>query len=246
MKPRVSAFLMWLLPVAALAASDYAREKSWADEITPGIVVGDPLYLTQKNGHKFLGVYTEATAAKAGVVVVHGMGIHPDWGMIGTLRQQLPDHGYATLSVQMPVLAATAKPDDYTPHFPEAVERLKLAVDHLKAKGHQRIAIVSHSLGSRMVHAYLSQGASGVGAWAALGMPAARGAPVTYERVTVPVLDLYGSNDEPPVLAGAGARKKSLGVPGSAQVVIPGANHFFNGREDAMVKAVVGFLEKSK
>lgn len=238
--------LFSIVSMAALAAPDYAREKKWADEVTPGIVVGDAVYLSQKNGHKFFGIYADADAAKAGVVVVHGMGIHPDWGMIGTLRQQLPDHGYATLSVQMPILGTTAKPDDYAPHSSEAVERLKLAVDYLKAKGHKRIAIVSHSLGSRMAHAYLVQHPPEVNAWAALGMPAARGAAVTYERVKLPVLDLYGANDEPQVLAGATERKRSLGVKGSSQVVVPDANHFFNGQEAAMVKAVVGFLDETK
>src|SRR5580765_2874984 len=38
---------------------DYAREKRWADEITPGLVVGDAIYLQQKSGHKFLAIYTE-------------------------------------------------------------------------------------------------------------------------------------------------------------------------------------------
>lgn len=239
--------LVLFAPLPTFAATpDYAREKKWADEVTPGIVVGDPVYLSQTNGHKFLGIYADTTPAKAGVVVVHGMGIHPDWGMIGTLRQQLPDHGYATLSVQMPILGADAKPDDYAPYFPEAVERLRRAVDYLKAKGHKRIAIVSHSLGSRMAHAYLVQHPSGVNAWAALGMPAARGAAVTYERVKLPILDLYGANDEPPVLAGAAERKRSLGTKDSSQMVIPDANHFFNGQEAAMVKAVVGFLDKTK
>jgi hypothetical protein len=39
-------FQISLLMVALLASgADYIREKKWADEITPGIVVGDPLYL---------------------------------------------------------------------------------------------------------------------------------------------------------------------------------------------------------
>ena len=50
-----------LLIVAQLAyGADYVREKKWADEITPGIVVGDPMYLEEKNGHRFLSIYTEA------------------------------------------------------------------------------------------------------------------------------------------------------------------------------------------
>ncbi|MBS1218396.1 MAG: hypothetical protein H6R21_1529, partial [Proteobacteria bacterium] len=37
-----------LLSMSALAAAgiaDYAREKKWADEVVPGLVVGDPVYL---------------------------------------------------------------------------------------------------------------------------------------------------------------------------------------------------------
>ena len=99
-------------------SADYVREKKWADEITPGIVVGDSVYLTQKNGHKFLAIYTEAKNARLGVIVVHGLGIHPDWGLVGTMRTRLADDGYTTLSIQMPVLANTAKTDDYNATMP--------------------------------------------------------------------------------------------------------------------------------
>ena len=34
-------------------------------------------------------------------------------------------------------------------------------------------------------------------------------------------------------------------VPGSAQVMIPRAKHFFEGREDELVKVVAGFLDRS-
>jgi dienelactone hydrolase len=241
--------LMWLLlivSVSAFAAPDYVREKRWGEEVTPGIVVGDPLYLEQKNRHKFLSIYTEATNARMGVVVVHGSGIHPDWGMIGTLHQRLPDHGYATLSIQMPILAVDAKPEAYAAHFPEAVERLQLAVAYLKGKGHKRIAIVSHSMGARMSHAYMTRNPAEVSAWAALGMPAAfgSGVAITYEAVKAPVLDLYGANDLPQVLAGADKRKVSLkGNTASKQTVIPDTDHFFANHEDAMVKAVKDFLD---
>ncbi len=241
--------LLLIVSASASAASDYAREKKWADEVTPGMVVGDPLYLTQKNGHKFLGIYTEADKARMGVVVVHGIGIHPDWGMIGTLRQRLPDHGYATLSIQMPILAVDAKSEAYAAHFPEAVERLQLAVAYLKGKGHKRIAIVSHSMGSRMAHPYMARNPAEVNAWASLGMPAAlgTGAAIPYTGIKAPVLDLYGANDLEQVLAGAAQRKASLkGNPASKQVVIADTDHFFADREDAMVKSVKDFLDGVK
>ena len=202
-----------LASTAACAAADYAREKRWADEITPAIVVGDPVYLTQKNGHRFLGIYTETANAKMGVVVVHGIGIHPDWGMISTLRQRLSDFGYATLSIQMPVLAANAGASAYAGTFPEAVERLQLAVAYLKDRGYKRIALVSHSMGSRMAYDYMKRNPVEVDAWAALGMSAApdgRSPALLYSGIEAPVLDLYGSRDLPQVLAGAALRRASL------------------------------------
>ena len=104
----------------AFAQADYARERRWADEITPAILVGDPVYLAQKNGHQFLAIWAPNPKAVAGVIFVHGLGVHPDWGLINPLRSQLSEQGYATLSVQMPVLMAEMRADSYLPLFPEA------------------------------------------------------------------------------------------------------------------------------
>jgi len=60
--------------------------------------------------------------------------------------------------------------------------------------------------------------------------------------VKLPVLDLYGDNDLPPVRANAGKRKQSLAVKDSKQVTIARADHFFTGRETEMVGAVADFL----
>jgi hypothetical protein len=62
--------LVWAGTVAA--APDYAREKRWADEITPALVVGDGLYLQQASGHKFLALHTPAKNSRAAVIVVQG------------------------------------------------------------------------------------------------------------------------------------------------------------------------------
>ena len=233
--------LGWLLVLAsgACVASDYAREKKWADEILPNVVVGDPVYLAQANGHRFLALYSVAEKARTAVVVAHGIGVHPDHGIIGILRQRLVDAGFTTLSIQMPILAVDAEPDAYGPLFPEAVERLRLAVAFLKDKGHARVALVSHSLGTRMSQLFMARGPSGVEAWAALGFS---NRDQGYEGVPVPVLDLYGSRDLPAVLAGAARRKTSLPA-ASRQVVVEGADHFYLDREEQMLNAVQAFLK---
>lgn len=232
--------LVALFSVVAFAepAADYAREKKWADEVVPGLVVGDPVYLqTSRGHHKFLALFTPVEGDKA-LIVVHGMGIHPDWGMVGTLRTELADRGFATLSIQMPVLAADAQGAAYPPTFPEAADRIAQAVDFLKAKGYTQLAVVSHSLGSRMSRAYFSgQPDAAVKAWASLGLQQD-----DYAGLKLPVLDMYGDNDLPPVLTGAAKRKGSLAAAHSRQVVIRHADHFYTGHEGEMVETVASFL----
>ena len=234
----IAVMVLFLASHSVFAGADYAREKKWADEITPGIVVGDPVYLEFK-GHKFLGIFTAAKDAKMGVVVVHGLGVHPDWGMIGTLRTELADQGYTTLSVQMPVLAVDAKAEQYPATFPEAAGRIGVAVDFLKAKGYKKIAIVSHSMGSRMSRVYVVKHQDQLAGWASLGI----GGGDTYAGIKIPVLDLYGENDLPQVLASAKKRAASLkGNAGGKQVKIPKADHFYNNHEAEMVRTVKDFL----
>ena len=233
--------LILLMSASAYAAPDYAREKKWADEITPGVVVGDALYL-EASGHKFLTLYTEATNAKAGLVIVHGIGVHPEHGLIGVLRSRLADEGYATLSIQMPVLAVDAQADAYQPLYPEAVERIKAAVKHLQNKGYKKVAIVSHSLGSRMSHAYFKANAdSPATAWVAIGM-----AGDSYAGIKLPIYDLYGEKDNPPVVKNAEKRAATLeGKAASQQTRAPSADHFFTGQDDALVKYVKEYLDKT-
>jgi alpha/beta superfamily hydrolase len=230
-----------LTAAAAKDVADYAREKKWADEVVPGLVVGDPVYLqTPRGHHKFLTLFTPVEGERA-AIVVHGMGIHPDWGMVGTLRTELADRGFATLSIQMPILAADAKSEAYAPTFPEAAERIAKAVAFLKAKGYSKIAIVSHSMGSRMSREYVAgKPDPAVKAWASLGISDG-----DYRALKLPVLDLYGDNDLPPVLAGAAKRKQSLARKGSKQVAIERADHFFTGHEPQMVEAVASFLDET-
>jgi len=236
-------FGLALVLATPVTASDYAREKKWADEVLPSVMTGDPVWLELSGGHKFLTLYTEAAGAKAGVIVIHGMGVHPDWGLIGPLRQQLPDHGYATLSVQMPVQSADAKGEAYPVTFDEAAERIKTAVDFMAAKGYRKIALVTHSMGCRMTAHFLEKNpATDLAAWVAIGAPAA----LNYGKLKFPVLDLYGENDLPPVLTAANARAKGLrGNAKSAQMVAPKADHFFDGKDALLLEMVRSYLDKT-
>lgn len=229
---------------AQAAQADYAREQRWADEITPAILVGDPVQLALPEGRKFLGIYAPNSKAQAGVVVVHGLGVHPDWGLINPLRSQLSEQGYATLSVQMPVLAAELRGDRYPPLFPEAAARIAVAVKFLQDKGHKKIAIVSHSFGSRMANVLLNQpDAPAIAAWVSIGIIGEYTQPETFKA---PVLDLYGEKDFPEVLALSAKRAAAIrNIRGSAQLSVAGADHFFTGMDKALVHNVKLFLDRS-
>jgi alpha/beta superfamily hydrolase len=89
-----------------------------------------------------------------------------------------------------------------------------------------------------MSHAYLAgKPDAAVKSWASLGISLD-----DYRAVKLPILDLYGDNDLPPVLANAGKRKQSLADRNSRQEMVERADHFFTGHEVEMVAAVADFL----
>ena len=223
-------------------AQDYEREKRWADDILATLMIGEAQWLEQKNGHRFLSLYTEAEKPRGAVIIAHGRGWSPDFELYGTLRTRISEEGYTTLSIQLPVLPSTAILGLYVPLYPDARERFQLAVDFLRAKGYRNIAIVSHSLGATMANQYLIRTEDkSVGAWVYIGI--LQGLEEMY-RIKIPTLDVYGSDDWTVTMWGAPEREKQLRkVPGSRQVMVPGAKHFFEGREDELVKIVASFLD---
>ena len=248
---------------SAAAASDYAREKRFADEVTAQLVVGDavmvpPLETVSDGGapssyRPFLGLYTAGKPGMPAVVLAHGVGTHPDDGLTGSLRLRLNDLGYTTLAIQMPIAAKEATVDDYFPAlFPEAGARLQAASVWLRGKGHNNIALVSHTFGSWMANVYLdqhTQQAQGKSArdgayqaWVCISLTG--GYSLAVRNYPFAVLDLYGENDIPVTVSSAWRRNGllRLAAAGSRQQMIPGADAQWRGKEQAAAQAVAEFL----
>ena len=223
------------------AAQDYEREARWAKETLATLVVGEAVQIEQKNGHRFLGLYTRAARPKGAVIVAHGRGWGPDFELYGTLRTTLADAGYSTLSIQLPVLPGTAKIGDYLPMFPDSSERFALAAAWLRAKGYTQVAIVSHSLGATMANQYLITTPNpAVDAWVFISI--INGLEDMF-RIKIPVLDVYGTLDwQVTRYGGEERRAQILKIAGSQQVVIEGAEHFFEQQTDELARVIAGFL----
>ncbi len=171
--------------------------------------------------------------------------MHPDHSVIGVLRTALADMGYATLSIQMPVLESDAAPDQYPALFPEAATRIQAGADWLAAKGFPRPVLLSHSMGSRMANVYFERTPDApFAAWVCLGLSGDFG---RMGNVKVPVLDLYGEKDLAGVLRADWRRRLKLNtVPGSSQVMIKDADHFYVDREQPLAAAIREFLGRIK
>lgn len=232
------------LAVSPAAAQDYAREQRWADEVVPGLVVGDAAWLETSAGRKFLALYAPATKPKGALVIVHGIGVHPDHGLIGLLRTKLTDLGWTTLSIQMPVAAADARPEAYFPDlFPEAKDRIARAGAWLAAKQPGPLAIVSHSMGAWMTNAYFDDVASSpYRAWVGIGITGGYSLATWFSPR--PILDVYGEEDHPNAIGAAWRRRITVATAaeGSRQVMMRGANHFHHGREDALAREIDAWL----
>jgi len=238
----------------AASKSNLAKERRWEAQIVPDLMVGDAVHL-KAAGTRFLALYTPATSkpAHGGVILIHGTGVHPAWPeVIEPLRTRLPDLGWTTLSLQMPILRNAAPMKDYTALMPEVPGRIRAGVEFLKSKGVSNIVLIGHSLGDTMANQYLIHKPDpAVHGFIAIGMSnefeGRYNNAVLLNRIPVPMLNLYGSQDDKAVLAfikqyGAKASKTNKHY---SQLEIEGADHFFTSMQGTLIKVVSNWLNKN-
>lgn len=243
----------WLIPATA---SDLAKEKRWREQISDSLLVGEAIDL--KTGDTpFLGIFTPADngTTERAAIIVHGTGVHPDWpDVIYPLRSELPEHGWSTLSIQMPVLANDASLKDYLPLFDEVAPRLNAAIRYLREQGNKTVVVIAHSLGASMAARFVADNAkAGVDGLVVIGMgvieiDAKMNAALALETIKIPVLDIYGSRDMENVLTTRSerARAATLGAKNGdyRQMAVEGGDHFFVGVEDELVRRIRGWLKR--
>ena len=241
------------LPSLGAVAQDLERERRLEAEIVDMIIDGEPVHL-DADGHSFLGIHTEADdgGSPKAVIVLHGRGFHPDWPDVAApLRSELPEHGWDTLSLQMPVLGKSARYYDYVPIFPAAFPRIRAGIEFLRGQGADPIVLAAHSCSAHMAMAFVRRhGDAGFDGFIGMGMGATdigqpMREPFPLASMTVPILDLFGDEDYPSVRREAPARLAAIrtaGNPRSAQRVVSGADHFFGDMDEALVDAVAQWL----
>jgi predicted alpha/beta hydrolase family esterase len=248
-------FVICLTYLSPVSAADLAREKRMADEIVDVILDGDAVFL-EVDDHQFLNIYTEADKAKGVAIILHGRGFHPDWqDTVNPLRVGLTEFGWNTLSVQMPVLEKQAKYYDYVPLFSEALPRIDAAIKFAREQGNENVVLVAHSCGVHMamawVDAWNEKDSQKIQAYVGIGMGATdyqqpMAKPFPFEKLTVPILDVYGENDYPAVLQRAPERLQSIKAAGnkkSSQRMVKGASHYYEDKGEDLTSVISQWLQ---
>jgi pimeloyl-ACP methyl ester carboxylesterase len=247
--------LLVLLAASVGLTSDLEKEKRWADQIVDALIEGEAVWLPIDR-HEVLAIFTEAEEpdSRLAAIIVHGIGVHPNWQrVVNPLRTGLPPRGWNTLSSQMPILPNEADPGEYAAIVDEVGPRVDAGIAFLRERGFDKVVIVGHSLGSTMAACDLATGDHGVAGFVAIGMPDGIPNSTTQNvgmvpKITAPMLDLYGSDDFPDVLAAVAQRGKvkSAGSGGPYwSKSVEGAKHFFDGKEDALVETLDAWLRAS-
>jgi hypothetical protein len=242
----VALTVAWLATgfINSVFAQDYARELRWEQEVTGQLVVGDAVKIKASDDREFLGLFTKGVSGQPAILLVHGVGVSPDFGITGQLRIHLNDLGYTTLAIQMPVQGRQAKLEDYYPKvFPNAKDRIGQAIVWLQSMGFSKPVLLSHSMGSWMSNEYLDERhrKNELGAWICLSLTG--GYSWTTRSYQIPMFDIYGEFDVPVSVSSAWRRASALSRGSSKQWMVPGASPDFSGKEKLVATEIQRFLQ---
>jgi pimeloyl-ACP methyl ester carboxylesterase len=247
---------IWLGCVPA-RASNVERERYWAEQIVDHVTAAEVVWLSTGSPAsvptQFLGLYVPPEPrTAAGIIMVHGRGVHPAWGFIDSLRQDLAKTGWHTLSVQMPVLPMDAPLAAYGDTFPEAFTRIDAAIHYLQQQGVERVILLGHDTGALTVLAYGAErprapvaGIITIGAGAVPGRNRYLQPALSLQKIRTSILDLFGTRDLPEVLMSCDERAqaaKSAKNDAYRQVRVKSADHFFTDRYEALREHILAWL----
>lgn len=254
---RTLTLLVFLLVGPAIATGyNSSYEQRIGKQLSAGQTAGEVVWL-RTGGGEFVSLYLDYSTdqPRGAVIVLHGMGGHPDWPeVVGPLRRALPELGWATLSLQMPVLSPTEPVADYGKTLGEAKQRIQAAVKQLRDWRFLNIVVIGYSFGAATAaHAMSADDVKQVTAFIGISMQAQQFLNPKLkllkqlESISLPVLDIYGSRDMLEVRREADDRRLAARKNGNSayrQMKIEGADHYFTGLLEVLVKRIQGWLVK--
>ena len=235
--------------ISNVYAGDLLREKEIRSHLEKNIKNSLVVDLKTSN-QTFLGLFgrTNITQAKGAAVILHDLDANPDWTqVIRPLRKYLPEHGWETIAIQLPLPFSGDDERDHKALIQESMPRIESALSFLESQGLFNNVLVAHGFGARIASEYLAQKDSeGVQAFVGISMsgPDTRDA---IKKIKIPILDIWGERDYRHVLQSA--REKRLAAKDASnekfeQAEIAVANHYFDGMQTQLTSRVRAWLNK--
>ena len=276
-------FSLLLCFITLLGTSHAASESDQAlgKLLEANLTEGEPLWL-DGGAEKFFAVFDpdQTGQPKGGIILLHDAGSHPDKPeVIQPLRKKLPEQGWPTVALHLPALDTTA---DYIGKQAQINKRIDAAITYMRNKGLNNLALLGHGTGAMAATAYLAnQNNDSIRAFVAVSLGVieredkAETIPALLEKISLPMLDIYGSQDLDHITSSAKARSLAAKISSDSstsqkridafkrsamatsvtqnrsgyiayrQIRIIGANHDFSGAEQILAKRITGWLERN-
>jgi len=218
-------------------------------------IYGQAIWIGQGD-ERYPAIYAEAAVPepKGVVIMLHAAGEHPQWPVvIQLLREQLTDHGWNTLALQLPIPQASDRTLDRKAYIEMAGKKLQQAINHMMPENPPVIVLLGHGLGANAMIKRASEhldnnllAVVGISINADAHQASALNTLQQISQLKLPILDLYAERDRFEVRNSAKQRKRAALKAGNKdfrQLKIPGADHHFNNQSALLGSRVKSWLD---
>lgn len=247
--------LYFLISTSQAAVWDTDKEHAIADNLSARLKYGELVWLQTDKSTEFPGIYTLPVYnnKRRAVILLHSMSAHMDWPVvIAPLRESFRDKMWTSLSIQLPVIATGKTPAEYSKTLEEASSRINSAIHYLQDRGYETVVLIGYGFGATTAAFFLAgKDARGVRAFVGISMLARKYlAPhinlLNYlEKLHIPTLDIYGTNDLPVIVRTADDRRLHSQKNGTfrfSQFIIKGADHYYTDHEETLFTSIITWL----
>ena len=233
----------------SLYSPDKSRETMIYEQSLSEIFDGEHQYINYKYGkYSMLEIYDDSN--DTAVLYLHGRGLNPNEQTLAyPVRVSMSD-SYNTYSLQLPVLKKQSTYLEYTKIFYDSDERIFSAMEYIRNKN-EKIIIIAHSCGVHMLMSFIKKMdlSEDITSLILIGSGAVdKGENLIYkypyDKIKVPMLDLYGENDFNLVLKKSAERNKYIKETNtkSQQIKIKSSDHYHADNSQEVITLVKKWL----